>query len=164
MAELSAAGPGEFFDQRLADFQICPQTCPVVTDSRFGWQAGRGGSRVAGFLFLQSSLKNPTNVPELLGTCETFEQLLNAALRRSLPECLSAWGPVAAEQILRDRPQAIPCLRAGREQTGLICGTAFRCWRNDDVALTIEVESQVAAALRLSVVGFEDADWVAAAN
>jgi hypothetical protein len=164
MAELSAAGPGEFFDQRLAEFQICPQTCPVVTDSRFGWQAGRGGSRVAGFLFLQSSLKNPTNVPELLGTCESFEQLLNAALRRSLPECLSAWGPVAAEQILRDRPQAIPCLRAGREQTGLICGTAFRCWRNDDVALTIEVESQVAAALRLSVVGFEDADWVAAAN
>ena len=164
MAEHSVAGPGEFFDQRLTDFQISPQACPVVTDSRFGWQAGRGGSRVAGFLFLRSSLKNPTNVPELLSTCETFEQLLDGVLRRSLPECLAAWGPVAAEQILRARPVAIPCLRAGGEQSGLIYGTAFRCWRNDDHDLTIEVESHAAAALRLSLVRFEDADWGAAAN
>lgn len=164
MAEHAAAGPGEFFDQRLADFQICPQACPVVTDSRFGWQTGRGGSRVAGLLFLQSSLRNPANVPELLSTCETFEQFLGGALRSSLPECLAAWGPAAAEQILQARPQAIPSLRAGVEQSGVICGTAFQCWRNDDAALTIEVESPGAAALRLSVVRFEDAGWSAAAN
>lgn len=164
VAEHAAAGPGAYFDQRLADFQICPQACPVVTESQFGWQAGRGGSRVAGFLFLQSSLKHPENVSELLSTCETFEELLDAVLRRPLPECLAQWGPVAAAQISRTRPQAIPCLRAGGEQSGLICGTAFRCWRNDDQALTIEVDASGAAELRLSVVSFRDADRVAAAH
>jgi hypothetical protein len=154
LAEHSVVGSGEFFEQRLAEFQLGPQNCPVVTGFQSGWEAGRGGSRPAGLLFLQSALRRPVNVPQSFHTSESFAELLDGLLRQSFRESLAAWGPVAAGQILRARPQAIPRLRAGAEHAGTIYGTAFQCWRSDSGPLTIEIQSDAAAALQLTVLTF----------
>jgi hypothetical protein len=164
LAEHSVAGAGEFFEQRLAEFQLGPQTCPVVTGFQSGWEAGRGGSRPAGLLFLQSAIRRPVNVPQLFHTSESFAELLDGLLRQSFRESVAAWGPVAAGQILRARPQAITRLRAGAEHSGSIYGTAFQCWRSDYGPLTIEIQSDAAAALQLTVLTFNAGATVTAAD
>lgn len=156
VAEHSVAGPGEFYEQRLAEFQLSPQTCPVVTGFPSAWGAGRGGSRPAGLLFLQCAMQRSANLPELFERCETFDELLDGVLRQSFGESLAEWGPLAAMDILRARPQAIASLRADMEHSGVMSGTAFQCWRSETGPLTIEVHSNAAAALQLNVFTCED--------
>lgn len=155
-AEHSAAGPGQHFERRLEAFHLHPQASPIVQHFAAGWDAGRGGSRAAGLMFLQSALQPSANAPELLRTCSTFTELLEGMLQQPFTESLADWGPVAAEQILRSKPLAIPNLLPGGAHTGRLRGTALQCWRNDGGQLTIEVEAARAAEIRLSVLLCED--------
>jgi hypothetical protein len=164
LAEHSAAGPGELFRERLREFRMRPQASPIVLPASTGWNEGRGGSRAAGLLFLQHSLRQSADIAELIRTAESFDGLLDALLCRSFAESLSEWGPVAAEQILATGCEAIPFLGVGEELKCELRGTALQCWRTGCDSMTIEIESASAAALRISYRPLTDRNQVSPGN
>lgn len=164
LAEHKAAGPSKHFRERLWEFRRRPQGSPIVLPASTGWNGGRGGSRAAGVLFLQHSLRPSADVADRLRSAESFEELLEDLLDKSFTESLADWGPAEAEQILLAGSETVPNLSVGMDVEAELPGTAMRCWRTDSESLTIEIASAPEAAMRLSVVPVCNATRVTVGN
>lgn len=151
--EHCVAGPGAGYAVRLESFIRQPQLSAVVQPAWSGWSTGRGGSRAAGVLFLERSLRKGVCPAELLEECGSFEELLCGLLERPFVDSLREWGPAGAIAIADVRGADISELSAtGEWSSGVLQGTGFAIWRSGCSGLELELDVAADAAVQLTVI------------